>query len=545
MSIPLLLSVAAAMLRILVFLIVCALPAVSVAIEASGRVFIDRNGNGVLDSGEPGLAGAKVSNGRDIALTDAHGSYRIVIAENDTVFVIKPPGTAFPKGEHGLPRFWRHHRTANNPALRYGGMTVSDARRIDFPLDAAAGIEGEPLEVLVFGDPQPKSLIDVDFYARDIVEPIIGKHPARFGLSLGDIAHDDLSLYPALNRVTSRLGVPWLHAAGNHDIDFDAASDADALLSFRQTFGPDTFAWEEAHASFIVLDNVVYLPGQSPAYIGGLREDQFRFLENYLAGLDQQRRVVIAGHISFFDPLPGVETFRSADRARLFGLLEGFSNVLLLTAHGHVQRQYFHDLEDGWRGAAPLHEYNVGATCGSWWSGAVDADGLPDASMADGTPNGYAVLRIAPDGDYALRWYVARQPDDFGIALHAPKVLRHGAWPGVPVVANVFMGAEGDRVEVRIAGGAWRAMQRIDQPDPRQLAQNLIDDAADPLRGYDRLPQAANSTHLWRYPLPTDLAPGEHLIEVRAISSGPAGQGRRWPGELRADSRYRLDAVDR
>ncbi len=255
--------------------------------------------------------------------------------------------------------------------------------------------------------------------------------------------------------------------------------------------------------------------------------------------------MVIAAHIPFFDPLPGLETFRAADRTRLFELLRPFSNVLLLTAHGHVQRQYFHALEDGWRGAAPLHEYNVGATCGSWWNGAVDADGLPDASMADGTPNGYAVLRIAPDGGYALRWYVARQPDDFGIAVHAPKVLRHGAWPGVPVLANVFMGAEGDQVEVRIDGGAWRAMRRIDHPDPWLVAQNLIDDASETLRGFDRLPQAGNSTHLWRHPLPTDLAPGEHLIEVRAISAGPVGRGSRWPGELRASARYRLEVVER
>ena len=81
-----------------------------------------------------------------------------------------------------------------------------------------------------------------------------------------------------MNRVTARLGVPWLHVPGNHDLDFDAGRDEDSLLSFRNAFGPDTFAWEEPQASFIVLDDVVYRPGQKPAYVGGLREDQFAFL---------------------------------------------------------------------------------------------------------------------------------------------------------------------------------------------------------------------------------------------------------------------------
>ena len=138
------------------------------------------------------------------------------------------------------------------------------------------------LDVLLFGDPQPKNLTDVGYYERDIVEPLIGKTPARLGMSLGDIVNDDLSLYPALKAVDARLGLPWLHVPGNHDVDFDAARDEDSLQSFRQAFGPDTYAWEEAGANFIVLDDVIYQPGQKPAYIGGLREDQFEFLEAYL-----------------------------------------------------------------------------------------------------------------------------------------------------------------------------------------------------------------------------------------------------------------------
>ncbi len=525
------------------------------ALTASGRVVDDRDADGRAERDEPGLPGVKVSNGREVVVTDAAGRYRLAIRDNDTVFVIKPAGFAVPRGADGLPQFWRHHRPGGSTGLRYGGMPASDARHHDFALTAETARAGrdawsadgstgadpatadDDLHVLVFGDPQPKTRIDVDHYARDIIAPLIGRHPGRFGISLGDIVHDDLSLYPALNQATTALGVPWLHAAGNHDLDFDAGSDAESLLSFRATFGPDTFAWEEAAASFIVLDDVIYRPGETPAYVGGLRPDQFAFLESYLSGLAPDRRIVIAAHIPLFDPIPGVASFRAEDRQRLFAVLRPFHKVLLLTAHGHVQRHYFHGPADGWQGGAPLHEYNVGATCGSWWNGPLDAEGIPDATMADGTPNGHAILTITADGGYRLRWQVARGADDDAIALYAPKVLRRGGWPGVPVVANVFMGVEGDRVEARIDDGPWLPMTRIVAPDPRLLAENLIDDRVDALRGYERLPQAVASSHLWRLPLPTDLALGEHRIEVRAFD--------RWQGERRATAVYRLDDYGR
>ncbi|RBE25857.1 hypothetical protein BRM50_24720, partial [Xanthomonas oryzae pv. oryzae] len=99
-----------------------------------------------------------------------------------------------------------------------------------------------------------------------------------------------------------------------------------------------------------------------------------------------------------------------------------------------------HGADEGWQGARPLHEYNVGAACGAFWSGAKDADGIPDATMSDGTPTGYAVLQVAPSGDYTLAYHAARAADDVQLLLHAPKVLRKGAYAAWGIYANVFMG---------------------------------------------------------------------------------------------------------
>ena len=504
----------------------------------AGRVFEDRDGDGRWSRGDRPLPGVLVSDGLRLVRSDARGGYSLPVGNGRTVFVVKPAGYAFPTGDDGLPVFWRNWQYIPGPALKYGGIPASHPACRDFALRPAAPAD-EVLEVLVFADPQAKTAAQVGFYDRDIIAPLVaaanGRSAAALGLTLGDIANDDLSLYPALKAATARLRTPWLHAAGNHDLDFDAGTDEDSLRSFRNAFGPDTFSWEEPQASFIVLDDVIYRPGRKPAYVGGLREEQFTWLAAYLATLPRDRRLVIAAHIPFFDE-PGRETFRRADRERLFALLKDFGQVLLLSGHGHVQRHHYHGADDGWHGAAPLHEYNVGAACGGYWGGAPDAEGLPDARMADGTPNGHARLRIGRDGRYALRWHAARAGDE-AMSLHAPRVLRRGHWPGVGLFANVYMGEADTRVEVRIGDGEWQPMRRVDAPDPAMVAENLLDDLSATLRGYDRLPEAEASTHLWRFNLPTDLPAGEHAFEVRAFD--------RWRGEIRATGAYRLvDAAE-
>ena len=506
----------------------------------SGTVFDDRDGDGLQGRGESGIADVALSNGRALVSTDARGRYRLPVSPGQTVFVIKPAGWRLPGNDTARPGAWRHLPAVTPVTLKYGGIaTTRLPPAFDVGLRRAPVGDGW-LEVRVFADPQVKSRTDVGYYARDIIDSVLAESgPERrapeLGLSLGDIVDDKLELYPALNAETRRIGVPWLHVAGNHDLDFDTTHDEDSLLTFRNTFGPDTFAWEENEAAFIGFDDVIYRPGQSPAYIGGLRDDQFAFLEAYLPRVSKNRLLVLAMHIPLFEP-EGRDTFRDADRTRLFALLREFPNVLILSGHSHTQRHWRHDARTGWQGAAPLHEYNVGAACGAFWTGAKDASGIPDTIMADGTPNGYASLGIGRDGDYTLGWHVARDPQGAQIGLHAPKVLRRGAYPAYGVFANVYMGRDDTRVEFRIDDGEWKPMRRTVAPDPRVLRENLRDADAETLRGYDRSPEAVFSPHLWRGTLPTDLAAGTHRIEVRAFDA--------WRGEMRAQGGYRLQDAE-
>ena len=417
--------------------------------------------------------------------------------------------------------------------MRFRGIAL--ALLLASAASAGAGTRDEAsFEVLVFGDPQPQTIVDVGYYRRDIVEPLVGKTNAKLGISLGDIASDNPSLYPAIKAADAKLGIPWLYVPGNHDIDAGAKDDASSLQAFHRAFGEDTFLRRTKLANFIGLDDVVAMPGSKPAYIGGFRADQFAFLQKTLPTLSKDKLLVVAVHIPLFEEADR-DSFRDADRERLFALLQDFPHVLLLSAHSHAQRHVFHDAADGWHGATPLHEYNVGAACGAFWSGVKDAAGIPAATMADGTPNGYAVLTVKSGGDYALAWHNARDGADAQIGLHAPKVLRHGAYPAWGVYANVYMGDDDTRVEYRVDDGEWKPMRKVLQPDPNLLAENVRDDEANALRGYDRSPEAEPSPHLWRGALPTNLAVGEHAVEVREFD--------RWRGEQRAEITYRLESA--
>lgn len=521
---------------------------------AGGTVFEDRNGNGRPDTGEPGLAGIAISDGRTVERTGSDGRYRMSASGDRPLFLLKPATHVLRERGNGLPDYWRD--AGDGVANESEKNSAPRCRPFALAPFVASPDRREGLGVLVFGDPQVKSAADVGHFERDIIEPLMqdaaidmGHGFGRFhfkgtgadlGLSLGDIVDDELSLYPDVIAATTRLGVPWLHAPGNHDLDPAAGTDAASLSTFRNHFGPDTFAWEEPEATFIVLDDVIHLPGTRPGYIGGLRDDQFEFLDAYLPSVPRDRLLVLALHIPLFDT-GGRETFRAADRQRLFGLLARFPKVLVLSAHSHVQQHVWHGVEAGWPGDSPLHEYNVGATCGAFWSGAPDDAGIPDATMADGTPNGYARLRVTAGGDYSLAWHPARlEAGDptrtQAMHLHAPRVLRRGAYPAWGVYANVYMGDADTRVEYRVDGGPWQPMRRVVQPDPALLAENARDDASEALRGFDRSPEAKQSSHLWRGALPTDLDAGAHRVEVRAFD--------RWHGEQRAEVGYRLDEFD-
>src|SRR5262249_19749816 len=139
---------------------------------ARGTVFEDRRGMGLRRTGDPGVAGVLVSNGRDVARTDADGRWSLPVFDGDSLFVIKPPGWITPIGPTGIPCFSYLHQPHGTPATeatRHRGVAPTGPlpASIDFPLQRQH--ENPRFEALLLADPQPGNDRELAFLRDDIV----------------------------------------------------------------------------------------------------------------------------------------------------------------------------------------------------------------------------------------------------------------------------------------------------------------------------------------------------------------------------------------
>ena len=505
------------------------------SLTATGFVFEDRSGAGRRQIGDPGLPGVAVSNGRDVVRTDAAGRYSLAVSDGDAVFVVKPSGYRVPLDANNLPRVSYVHRPSGTPAelgLRYPGLAPTGPlpESLDFPLQRVE--EPAAFDVLLFTDPQPASEAELAFVRDTALTSVLGTS-AAFGLTMGDIVSDDLSLYQRYNRLVGRVGIPWWHVGGNHDLNFEAP-DADlSRETFKRVYGAPYYAFEHGQALFLMLDNVRYLgigtasPGaRGGRYEGRFGERQLTFVENILRDWPRDRLVVIGMHIPLVTDTGSEDWSRNTiDRDALLALLDGRPS---LSVAGHT-----HTTEHHYLGVDGAHHHHVlTAVSGSWWSGPYDRRGIACADSRDGTPNGYHVLSI--DGaSYATRFVAASEPDramritlDSQYNARTPEVakaytIQRLLGSPIPVeavgstdlVVNVFDGGPRTRVTLRL--GTQRAavpMLRTRQPDP--FVTQVYARNADTKKPWV---SAIPSSHVWVARLPSDLGPGTHRADVEVL----------------------------
>ena len=102
-----------------------------------------------------------------------------------------------------LPQFYYIHQPNGSPeGLRYQGIDPTGPLpgSIDFPLLPRP--EHESFEALLFADTQPQTNRELDYIRDDIIPELIGTE-AVFGMTMGDILYDDLSMFPRYNAIIS------------------------------------------------------------------------------------------------------------------------------------------------------------------------------------------------------------------------------------------------------------------------------------------------------------------------------------------------------
>lgn len=481
----------------------------------SGYVYEDLNQNLKKDRQEKGIAQVSVTNGIDVVQTDVSGRYTLTLKDDQIIAVIKPADYDLPLNELNLPQYYHIHKPAGSPELRYKGVAPTGELRkeLNFALlPAKAEME---FTALVFGDPQPYNLMEITFFDKGVVSEVVGIENVQFGISLGDLVGDDLSLFKPYQDVVAKVGLPWYNVLGNHDLNFDVKKDEHADETFEAQFGPANYAFNYGKVHFVVLDDILYPdPRDSSGYWGGFREDQLAFLKNDLAFVPKDHLIVLAVHIPIFDE--GRDSFRDRDREALFDLLKDYPHTLSLSAHTHLQRHDFFGEESGWKQEKPHHHYNVGTTSGDWYKGKINEKGIPISRMRDGTPKGYAFIDFNGNS-YELRYKVVDQEPSYQMEIFAPKVIEKDKRTSAGIFVNFFIGNEKSTVRYRINGGQWEDMRYIEEYDPVYLLEMFEWDTTTELMGGKRPSNPQKNKHLWRANVPNKLPLGRHTIEVEAV----------------------------
>lgn len=398
-----------------------------------GVVFEDTNGDGRRQAGEAGVAGVLVSNGLDVARTDADGAYRLAVRPDMDLFVIQPSGWRVPVDARNVPQFaYVHKPGGSRTALRYGGLadTGPAPRAVNFPLRRIEGDDGR-FTCAVIGDSQPYNNAEAGQFRDSVLADlaVAGLSADDCMLYMGDVVSDDLSLLPRVFELGAAIGAPQWAIPGNHDADFDGPTDADTLDTWRRVWGPAYYAFERGEALFIGLDNVSFYPCDTaeeihPAilerctrgrvlYAAYLPPVQMQWLRNLLAQTPKDRLVVLAHHIPLVNTGATRASF-TANAAQIHALLEG-RPALSLSGHSH-QLNNFDPGEHyaKWRladvGPLPFRHIVVGAASGDTWSGDFNLDGDAQSLTVTGEPKG--VLMMAFDGPrYVERFAGARLGD--------------------------------------------------------------------------------------------------------------------------------------
>ena len=480
---------------------------------AKGYVYHDANGNGKKQRREAGLPGVSVSNGQEVVQTDEKGYYEIGLKDGQLLFVIKPTGYTVALDSLNKPQFYYIHKPSGSPELKYAGSSPTGElpKTINFAMTAVE--EPDDFTALIFGDPQPYTLEEVDFFDRGIVSEVEGIQDVAFGLSLGDLVGDDLSLFGPYAKAVAKVGLPWYNVMGNHDQNYDVESDEFADEAFEANFGPSAYAYNVGKVHFIVIDDILWPdPRDQQGYWGGLRSDQMDFLRNDLKFVPKDHLIVISMHIPLAEE---GDSFRDEDRQEIFDLLADFPHTLSLSAHTHLQKQDLFYKKDGWRQDKPHHHYNVGTTSGDWYKGTLDEKGIPVSTMRDGTPKGYALINFEGN-QYKIRYQVAGKSSDYQMEIFAPKVLEKDKRTTAGIFVNFFMGSEGDEVLIKVDEGEWKPANKVEDYDPAYLVDLYQWDVTEELIDGRRPSNPAASKHLWRGGIPAGLAAGEHLIQIQA-----------------------------
>ena len=345
--------------------------------------------------------------------------------------------------------------------------------------------QGRVLRVALVGDPQVDNPVEMGYARRSIYRDLRGRRDLDLCIFLGDLVNDNMSLLPESLGVIDSLPFQSFMVPGNHDRDVYRGSKTSGsmsrprdLSSWRKLVGYVDTSFVRGNVRFIMMNNVRHAAAGMTDYVGGFTEKQKHWLDSVLVtdvarggkmssgSVDRSRRpsrgkvtpalTILATHIPFS---------QMKGRDSVLALIPEHTRILYVSGHTH-----FVSRDDS------IPEVIAGATCGSWWRGVKDSDGVPYALQSCGAPRGYFVAEISRDGDYRLRYRCVGMDDEvsvWGVRVECEGAVRpednivmgKGESEGVTVKEGGFVRAKKDsgvyRLYINVFGGAPDGVVRV------------------------------------------------------------------------------------
>ena len=514
-----------------------------------GVVFEDANRNSVQDADEPGIAGVTVSNGRDVVVTGEDGTYELPAFDNMTVFVTQPAGYQVPVDADNIPQIHYHHLPEGSPELEFGGLAptgdLPDA--VNFPLAAGDLTAKTDLALAVASDVQTRTLEEIEYARLGGMADLAERDDYMSGgvLLTGDVAYDDMALYPQIRELTAMLNGPAWSLPGNHDMDFDATTRIHAFDTYRAQIGPQYYSFDTGDVHVVMLNNIEYpLNPDNRRYGYSLDENQLEWLRQDLAQVPSDTLVVVASHAPLLE-FYYQNSHRMQDLPEIYALLEG-RPAYSVSGHAHMaENLHTGDLLAGWtditgEAGLPFPHLVAPTVSGQWYNGRLTEAGYPTSIQRDGTPPGIVTLDVSGT-TITERFTRTGGTDDEQMALginspqyriwfdanranrgNAPQIdtltVPTGDLGETWLTTNFWMGATGSTVEVSLDGATPVAAERTQTL--RGDTPNIGAQWTDPVATQEQFVHGGGlhdrTSHLWRFALPADLAVGEHTATVTA-----------------------------
>ena len=377
------------------------------------------------------------------------------------------------------------------------------------------------------GDIQISNPQEAEYASRSIIQELMvpsSSGTETLNLFLGDQTNTDLTLAPVVQEMLTMLPDPSYTVLGNHDRDLSAPSTP-FDSTYRANFGAPYYSFDHGNVHFMILNNV-FATGRK-SYRGHIPQEQLDWLREDVAKTSRKRQMVVAMHIP---------AYMTDNADTLYQIFEQHqcSHLLILSGHLHQVGRRVECRPSG----LSVHELCAGASCGFWWVGERDSEGVPAATMQCGTPRGYFIFDFSRRG-YQFRFKGVNRDASQQMSVYVPGIDSLDQYSDTlslravgSVYATVYGACDSTEVFCQLDDGSWVKGKHVNVMDANVARiRQMNNDKIYPTRHNRINPiRRLTSAQVWRFDFDPEQMRGVHRLKIKASD--------RWGFEAHGDKVY-------